>query len=700
MRTTLVILIICFCLPVFGQADFGWHERTLIRFGANYGISPVYRNAYAAGYAFFETENKLFIKNIPIGFKCRFSNEKLYYGRANYFKLSFDSERYRSSLKNQYSQQLLELEKLIFNQEQQLKKYESKLAYQEYKNNFKKPPAANIAGLGKQYGINTQQPAMPDYKVPDTSKPDYDSLNLNMPDVPDINTPKTNLPELNKPDLNYQVDTAAWKNKLQDSLQFDTKNKYLDSVQAIKAKLEEYKSSYQELKQKYEQLKKYQGTDLLSRFKTIDLGLTGLNTNGTGTSIPVQGLNVRYEDKHYFVELAAGFTLPNQILTTNVFNQIAYNQANVFNSGAGSFFQINSSKFISRVNVGYGKLQGNNITLETFYNSKIIKFSKYDTLYNLPSKATMTSNLTGRLALLEKKNLVLSASAGVTWLDHNVAVYKLQEHIGGKLQADYMFRRQQLSASYRYMSAHYDAWVQGMFLAQNERYELSHRIKLSDRFNVRYRYARNRYFSNSIFGGTVSNEYGADAGYFHKNIGVSGGYALLHLIDRSSAVVLNKDLSHMANFNFFLNKKLKKKGSYSFSLDNNSLVMATRDTLYKVIQSSVSNRLTFDRFYAGLVFKHQYFEGLNRIRGNYYIMQPEIGLQVKSFFLRGFVAFSSSQQYHFDMGGMGELGFHFNKHLSTSIQAQKYLKAEYFLFQEVPESVKPFLIKLTVCIEI
>ncbi|MBN9294226.1 MAG: hypothetical protein J0G96_09625, partial [Flavobacteriia bacterium] len=103
MRTTLVILIICFCLPVFGQADFGWHERTLIRFGANYGISPVYRNAYAAGYAFFETENKLFIKNIPIGFKCRFSNEKLYYGRANYFKLSFDSERYRSSLKNQYS---------------------------------------------------------------------------------------------------------------------------------------------------------------------------------------------------------------------------------------------------------------------------------------------------------------------------------------------------------------------------------------------------------------------------------------------------------------------------------------------------------------------------------------------------------------------------------------------------------------------
>jgi len=688
LKTTLIMLTVCFCLPLLSQTDFGWHERTLIRFGANYGVSPVYRNSYAAGYAFFETENKLFIKNIPIGFKCRFSNEKLYYGRANYFKLSFDSERYRSSLKNQYSQQLLQLEKLIFNQEQQLKKYESKLAYQEYKNNFKKPGAGNIAGFGKQYGINTQQP---DYKMADTSKLAYDSLNLN---VPELNT------NLNKPDLNYQMDTSAWKNKLQDSLQFDTKNKYLDSVQAIKTKLEEYKNTYQELKQKYEQLKSYQGTDLLSKFKTIDLGLTGLNTNGTGTSIPVQGLNVRYEDKHYFVELAAGFTLPNQILTTNVFNQIAYNQANVFNSGAGSFFQINSTKFISRVNVGYGKVHGNNVTLETFYNSKIIRFSKYDTLYNLPSKATMTSNVTGRLALLEKKNLVLSASAGVTWLDHNVAVYKLQEHIGGKLQADYLFRRQQFSGSYRYMSAHYDAWVQGMFLAQNERYELSHRIKLSDRFNVRYRYAHNRYFSNSIFGGTVSNEYGADAGYFHRNIGISGGYALLHLIDRSSSIVLNKDLSHMANFNFFLNKKLKKKGSYSLTLDNNSLVMATRDTLYKVIQSSLANRLTFDRFYAGVVLKHQYFEGLNRIRGNYYIVQPEIGLQIKSFFLRGFIALSRSEQYYFDMGGMGELGFHFNKHLSTSIQAQKYLKSEYFLFQEVPESVKPFLIKLTVCIEI
>ena len=667
IKLLIAILLILFGLNVeiFAQTKSDWNEQSHIVHGINYGLSPIYRSEYSKVYLYLESENKLNIKNIPIDVKFRISNEKFYYGQANYFKISYNASRYRGSLKNKFLDQIRELDSLILAQQVRLTKYESKLAFLKLK---------------YPNGFNN------------VTKPNIDSLNLNSKvDVPNVDIP--NFPD--KPKLTINKPTLTQPKV--DNLDFE---KYQDSIKVLQQRIQQYKNSYIELQQKYQKLNQFKGTDLLSKFKTIDIGLTGLNTSSSGTTIPVQGFNVRYEDKNYFIEAAAGFTLANQIVTTNVYQQLAYSQVNVFNSGLGSFFNINSTKLLARTNVGYGQIDGNNIGIETFYNSKVLKFGPEDTLYNIALKDKITSNINGRLVLFTKKNLILSGNLGVTWLDKNTNNMKLKDHIGGSIQGEYLIRRQKVKASYRYMSANYDAWIQGIFLAQNERIEFSHQMKLANKWNLRYHFARNRYFSSNIFGGTLSNEYGANTGYYGRNFGFSAGYSLLQMVDRDLTIVLNNNLNHMINMTLFVNKNLKKKGRYSLNMDNNTLFLSSRDTSYKVLSSSISNRISFDSFYVGVTLKHQYYEGLKEIRGHFFTIQPELGINIGGFYFRGLLAFNRSEQFNWTYGGSGEVGFRFNKYLCWSIEAQKFLKNEYVLFRNVPDGVQPFILKLKMIIDI
>lgn len=652
-----------------------WNDGTHFVHGVNYGNAPIYRDSAAGGYLFLEGESKLNIKNIPLDIKFRISNEKYYYGQSNYFKISYNAARYRGILKNNYLKEIEDLDKLIKQQKQTLSDYESKWSYYRYK---------YPNGL-----FETKKPTLGELKN------NIPKLPNNLPDTFNLDIKKPPLPTIG---VDLSIDSIETHGKLpsgsyqQGILQ--------DSINALKQRIEKYTQLYNQLQADYAKLNKFKGTDFMSKIKTADIGLTGLKTGGSGTTIPVQGVNFSYQDNTYFIEAAAGFTLPNQIVTTNIYQQLAYSHANVFNSGIGSFFNINSTKILARTNVGYGNQETDNIAVETFYNSRAFRFNKNDSLYNVSLKDKLTTNINGQLRLLPQKNLLLKASVGVTWLDENTPVFRLIEHLGGYVSSDYMLKNQKISASYRYLTANYDAWVQGIFLAQNERMELAHQLKLVKKWNLRYHYARNRYFSNTIFGGTISNEYGLNTGYYGRNSGFSLNYALLQMTDRNQSIIVNNKLNHMGGFMFYWNKNLKRKGRYALTMDNNTLFLDGRDTAYKIVTTSISNRFSFDRFYVGLTLKHQYYEGLKSLNGNFYIIQPEIGIKVRYFYFRGFLAICKSEGNEWSIGGSGEIGFRFNKHLSWSFEAQKYLKNEYFLFRNLPNDVQPYIVKLKMIIDL
>lgn len=669
LRLLLIISLLFSDVIIYAQSESGWHDQSHFVHGINYGLSPIYRNEHLGTSLFLESENKVTIKDLPIDIKFRISNEKFYYGQANYFKISYNASRYKGTLKNKYLTQLNELYSLITDQQSNLAKYESKLAYWQikYPNGMKKPSYDTLnlhSGFKSSIGNNT-------FGL-DTTISSFDK-------------PKS--------DTEYNLDPSNYLNKDAEKFQ-----KCQDSIGAIQERIQTYKNTYQDLQQKYQKLNEFKGTDYLSKFTAIDVGLTGLKTSGSGSTVPIQGLNMRYEEDKYFIELGAGLTLPNQILTTNIYQQIAYNEVNVFNSGSN--FNVNTTKLLARVNVGYGQLSGNNIALETFYNSRILKFGNGDTLYNISSKDKITSNLNGRLCLLRKKNLIISSSAGVTWLDKNKDEIALKENFGGSFQGEYSIKKQKFKAGYRYFAANYDAWVQGVFLAQNERIELSHQLKLTNKLGIRYLYARNRYFSNEIFGGTSSNEYGINTGYYGRNFGFSMGYSLLNMVDRTTEIMLENNLNHMANMMLFVTKRIKNNNRYSLNIDNSNLFLSTRDTSLKVVSSSLSNRITFDKFGVGLTLKHQYYQGLKDIYGNFYTIQPELSVKIKDFYFRGFLAMNQSEQFNWTYGGTGEVGFRFDKYLSWSVEIQKFLQNEYILFRDVGEGVQPYIIKLKMKVDL
>lgn len=653
-----------------------WHDGTHFVHGINYGNSPIYRDSFPRGYLFLEGESKLNIKNIPIDIKFRISNEKYYYGQSSYFKISYNAARYRGALKNNYLKEIEDFDKQIKQQKQTLSAYESKLSYYKYKY-----PDAFL----KIKELNKPKNAIP--KVP-----------ITLPDTSDLDMKKPSLSTIGKPLNVGHLDSISINDNLPSD--FYKLAALQDSINTIVQRIEKYTKLSSQLQSDYHKLNQFKGTNFMSKIKTADIGLTGLKTSGSGTTIPVQGMSFSYQDQHYLMEASAGFTLPNQIVTTNIYQQLAYSQANVFNSGMGSFFNINSTKIVARTNIGYGHLEKDNIAVETFYNSRAFRFNKNDSLYNVSLKDKITTNLNGQLRLLSRKNLLLKASLGVTWLDKNTSVFRLAEHLGGALSSEYMLKKHKFSASYRYLTANYDAWIQGIFLAQNERIEFSHQMKLVNKWNLRYHFARNRYFSSNIFGGTLSNEYGANTGYYGRNFGFSAGYSLLQMVDRDLTIVLNNNLNHMINMTLFVNKNLKKKGRYSLNMDNNTLFLSSRDTSYKVLTSSISNRISFDSFYFGVTLKHQYYEGLKEIRGHFFTIQPELGINIGDFYFRGLLAINRSEQFNWTYGGSGEVGFRFNKYLCWSIEAQKFLKNEYVLFRNVPDGVQPFILKLKMIIDI
>lgn len=66
-----------------------------LKIGSVYGIHPNLRNETPQGYYFIEGVSSATIVGLPLKMNFRNSNEDLRFGRASFFKLSFDTQKFR-----------------------------------------------------------------------------------------------------------------------------------------------------------------------------------------------------------------------------------------------------------------------------------------------------------------------------------------------------------------------------------------------------------------------------------------------------------------------------------------------------------------------------------------------------------------------------------------------------------------------------
>lgn len=295
----------------------------LIAVGYEYGVLPfVSGDNYPSGG--FKTEGNVsfLLMNIPLELTYYYTNIKNTIGLNNYFRISYDADRYKDQLAQKMTNKEFlkkeELQKLQIQQQQTAQKLEYLKFLQKY----------------------------PDYKIP-TTDTIRNPLSI-------ANLPTDSIAQLSvHSQTNNTLDTSIvtnYANHYADSIK--NSNDYLRKKDSIATQVQIYQSRYDSInqvvsttKQQLEQIKNLQNNSsiltnpylskaqqFLSNVKKFEIGLCHPSySTFLASNIPVQGINVEYAKDNNFLAFTYGTTINNLMYNTNTLQGTIQYTRNLYN---------------------------------------------------------------------------------------------------------------------------------------------------------------------------------------------------------------------------------------------------------------------------------------------------------------------------------------------------------------------------------
>lgn len=646
-------------------------NSTNISFGPIYGLHPNLRNEYPTIYYFVEGNTNFNVKDIPFKMSFRHSDEKLRSGKVNYFRLSLDVQALQKRNVNSYRELSEEYLNQIDFENQQLKILEGKLAYLHQKQKELKVTNQNQHKLSKKTSIDS-------LIIPELALSLDTSFNFNQ---------KANIDS-----IDFNVNTPKLKSENDSNL--DTLHNIMNSVLKSKENIKNLEVKYSESLSNYKSIQnKTGGANFLSSVKKLDVGLTSINKSSfSSNSLPIEGVRFAYQQNKYFVDFSSGFTLPNQLISNKIFDQLVYNSENILNSS--SFFQVNNTRFVTNVTSGYGDVNGNYLAIENYYVGKInsIESSKH-----IPDGRTVTTNLTGNTNISFVKGLTWKNTIGLTWYkeDSLYQTQDLNDKIGYSSKLNYELKKSNIQVNYRYLSKEYDGWVQGIYLQQTDRLEILLKQALGKNIRLILRTAKNRYAVESVFGRRQTNEGGVDLNLkINTRVYLSSAYTILQLSERNSQALSSNHISHLGRV-ILTSTKNSKNYSFVTNHEIGMVSMQVIDTNQKMLNAVTGYRINLRQVGIGLQINYTRFEGFNELKGQNIVVQPELSYRNKSFYLMVNGQYLISQQFGNVFGGKIILGFSFDKYVDLNFIFQKYLPTDFLFYEVVDEFRKPLYFKMS-----
>jgi len=291
--------------------------------GYEYGVLPfVSGDNYPSGG--FKTEGNVsfLLMKIPLELTYYYTNIKNIIGLNNYFRISYDADRYKEQLAQQMSNKEFlkkeQLGKLQLQQQQTAQRLEYLKFLQKY----------------------------PDYKLPTT-----DSINnpLNTTNLPIDSISQISIATQTISALDTSIVTN-YANHYADSVK--SNNEYLRKKDSISNQVQIYQAKYDsinqivtETKQQLEQIKNLQNNtntltnpyltkaqQFLSNIKKFEIGLCHPSySTFLANNIPVQGINVEYAKNNNFLAFTYGTTINNLMYNTNSLQGTIQYTRNLYN---------------------------------------------------------------------------------------------------------------------------------------------------------------------------------------------------------------------------------------------------------------------------------------------------------------------------------------------------------------------------------
>jgi hypothetical protein len=450
-----------------------------ISLGYDYGFLPYTTNMPSPSMA-YKSEGKIDLNlfSLPINVSYFYSTQKNIVGLNNYFRVSYDAERY----KNQLNQKLLDKKNIYKDQKGKLVSEKQdlvkKMAFADYLNST--DPVKWPKGINQSTKLSS-----PKITVPEITNEIgvNDSLNVS------VNTNTTGFNIDKSGSVGGRLDDYKRKSDSVRTVYEKYRSQYeqlSDSIKKIDSELEKLESFKNGNDRTYaknsEYFTKYQ--NFISGVKRFEIGLCYPNySTFLANNLPVRGINFEYNKDSRYLAFTYGTTVSTLLYNSNTSEGVLRNVRNAYN-----YFDANnlvSGRKILSVKLGSGTKEGNHFFIgmllgrgQTSYRSFL---NGENVFTGRESNIVLEADVRYKLA----KAITLDVNLGKSSLrgeDFNLAVFQEEmKEVFSKYRSNALLAKistgikrtnTNVSLVVRYVDPFFKSFGIGFMRSDNLRYEL------------------------------------------------------------------------------------------------------------------------------------------------------------------------------------------------------------------------------------
>lgn len=632
---------------------------------------------------------------LPFNVSYNYSTLRNPLGASNYFRVSLDTERVNKKLEDEKQKKIGAIDSKIENIGDQKSQLTGKLGYSEVlldklkremssmEDDLKKKSSeielSKVEELNYQQAVDTNFNYKSDSLIdPQKGRDKYDSLNN----------------EYQKLYAQYEK-----KRELYDTLNkvytkiidlYNTYSKWENQLETQKQKLDKYSglTSVDGLSEVATDSLNGRKESFLSGIKTFDIGLTYPQTSSLSkNSAPIKGLNFEYEHRNWYYSLAAGVTLNNVMVSTDMIdNKLIYSQ-NLFNQF--DFQEVRDKGFIISVKSGYGKKEGQHAFIGFRYltNSKFSDYSNGDSTI-IPSVGL---ELDIRLIPKFSKNTTIDLVYGKTSSSQSVysgnksnvfeSMFSNDRTNTSLISVKHSFKKlkSEVTGSFRLIDPLADMRSIGVLQPNNIRYELKSNHRITSRLNLGFNY---RFDRNNIDNkddrtakvNVVGAQIGGKIGSF-LNFSGTVNYLSQNLKDQiGPSVRTNNYIYGLVVSSMYKIEDIKNMASVNY---NDYLISDTISTgNYRNI--GIQNTTIFTK--AKNTFSVNYFQASPTVGQSLtaMIIGDEFSYARKKISVTAGIKIAFSEQYRPSLGGKLEVIAQLTKFMDLTVLGEKFVLGDFY----------------------
>jgi hypothetical protein len=679
-----------FIPTVSGQIYLGYDAGQL----ANYSLPENLRPMHV-----FHTEGSLKtdIAKLPVQIAYRFATVKNPIGINNYFRVSFDTERFKKQPKLNEAKVQNMMDEQFKTIEAQKGELNGKLGYtellkEELKLKIERELCAQqerlkAIAISKSEVLLGQIDSLATDSLVNVSAASLDSIQQG------IDGRKSFIASSKQKTDSLQLAYETKKEQIEQlKQQADIVQFYVDKLINFRGQLDSLEGNLLSQKETWITLSKgvtAKNLQSIGLFKKLDFGLTYPKTSAlTKNSIPVKGIDIEIQKGKLYAALTAGVTMNNLMVTNNSLQNSLQNTTNLFNQF--DFQQISQQRLLVFAKTGYGEKDETHAFIGVRFMNKGIETGKSsDTTENtfpaagieldarwVPnfSKGSAFDFVYGKTSKTLKVQDSLRDSPFVS-------LFSSDRTHTGLLRATQQFTKihSSIIASIRFLDADADMASMGVLQPNNLRYEIQTRHKLTGSTQLGFIYRSDQDNVTQIsdttrkvalFGMNINS-------VLFKNINSS---ATLNYLNQEFRVPssIPQALNYMASLSVSGNYEiLKVKQVSSLQTDFYKITTSQGETQLKHISFDQSTRSKVGKNTFTLAYFNASLPDTSG-QNTTWLVQETFAFKLKKLDCSLGIKLANSSKYGVQFGGHLGLQYAWTSQLNLKLQVEKLILGDFY----------------------